>query len=59
MKKKKWLNLFTAATAVTIATTAVPIATSAAQFSDIKGDTHEQAIVQLVDAGERISRRDI
>ncbi|MEJ9280874.1 S-layer homology domain-containing protein [Ureibacillus thermosphaericus] len=51
MKKKKWLNLFTAATAVTIAATAVPVATSAAQFSDIKGDTHEQAIVQLVDAG--------
>lgn len=47
--KKKYVNLFTAATAFTIvATTVAPGVTNAAYFSDIQGNTHEQAIIQLV-----------
>lgn len=48
-RKKKYASLFSVAAAATVAITAVPGITSAAQFSDIQGDTHEAAIIQLVD----------
>lgn len=50
-KKKKYVNLFSVATAVTVAVATVPGETSAAQFTDIHGNTHEAAIVQLVNMG--------
>lgn len=49
MNKKQVLNLFSAA-AITAAV-AAPAAISAAQFTDIQGDTHEEAIVQMAELG--------
>ena len=52
MKKKKYVNLFTAATAFTIVATAVaPGVTNAAYFSDIQDNTHKDAIIHLVNKG--------
>lgn len=50
-KKKKFMNLFTATAVSTVAVAAVPGFASAAQFSDIEGDTHQEAIGQLVNMG--------
>nr|WP_106780701.1 S-layer homology domain-containing protein [Lysinibacillus timonensis] len=48
--KKKNVGLFT--TALTVAAiTAIPSVASAAQFSDIQGNSHETAILKLVDMG--------
>lgn len=49
---KNYRNLFTAGTALTVIATVVsPSVVSAAGFSDIHGNTHEEAIIQLVELG--------
>lgn len=49
---KKTNKFIAAATVATLVATAVtPTMTQAAKFSDIKGDSHEQAILSLVDMG--------
>ncbi len=51
-RKKKGMNLFTAATTFTvIASTVIPGVASAAQFSDIKGTSLELSISELVNNG--------
>lgn len=49
---KKHSKFIASAAAITLAASAIaPVATEAASFSDIKGHTHENAIISLVDLG--------
>lgn len=49
---KKHSKFIASAAAITVAVSAIaPVATEAASFSDIKGHTHENAIISLVDLG--------